>query len=137
MMRTDRGPIFNKDGGARADWDTAFRIPMFVATLDEDYGMSLDDVLSGRFLSDVRRWMVPIEKRVRDSAIQAGRDLDSEASDVAGEIADAVAFEANKPDATTVTMANKHAKKEMQRFYSKKEKAHNSLKEYYLPPEVN
>ena len=118
------------------DWDSAFRVPIFVATLDEAYDISTSDVLTGRFLDTVRRWMIPIKRRVRESAIEAGRNLESKADDVAGEIADAVKFEANKPDASTVIMANKHAKGDMDKLEKRLEKAHGQLADYYSPPEV-
>ena len=136
LKRVNRGPIFNKKGGTRLDWDSAFRVPIFVATLDEAYDISTNDVLTGRFLDVVRRWMIPIKRRVRESAIEAGRNLESKANDVAGEIADAVQFEANKPDASTVIMANKHAKGDMNKLEKRLEKAHGQLADYYAPPEV-
>ena len=134
--RVNRGPIFNREGGTRADWDSAFRVPIFVATLDKSYGMSIEDVLSGRFLSDVRRWMVPIQRRVRESAIEAGKTLESKASDVAGQMTDHLAYQANKTDATTVIMANKHAKDDITKLERKVEKSHGQLADYYSPPEV-
>jgi len=136
LKRVNRGPIFNKEGGTRMDWDSAFRVPIFVATLDEAYEISTNDVLTGRFLDTVRRWMIPIKRRIRESAIEAGRNLESKADDVAGEIADAVKFEANKPDASTVIMANKHAKGDMNKLEKRLEKAHGQLADYYAPPEV-
>jgi len=136
IERVNRGPIFNKDGGTRADWDSAFRIPIFVATLDESYDMTLEDVLSGRFLEDVRRWMIPIQKRIQESAIEAGKNLESRADNVAGQMTDFLAYEANKPDAASITMANKHAKPDMVKFEKRHEKAHGQLKDYYTPPEV-
>jgi len=134
--RVNRGPIFNKDGGPRADWDSAFRVPMFVATLDEAYDMTLEDVLSGRFLSDVRRWMVPIQKRIQESAAEAGRTLDSKAGDVAGQMTDFLAHEANKTDAATVIMADKHAKGDLNKLEKRMERTHGQLEDYYTPPEV-
>ena len=134
--RVNRGPIFNREGGTRADWDSAFRVPIFVATLDSAYGMTIEDVLSGRFLSDVRRWMVPIERRVRESAIEAGRSLESKADDIAGQMSDHLAYEANKTDAATVIMANKHAKGDINKLEKRVERSHGELADYYSPPEV-
>ena len=134
--RVNRGPIFSRDGGTRADWDTAFRVPIFVATMDSSYGITTEDVLSGRFLSDVRRWMVPIERRVQESAIEAGRSLESKADDIAGQMSDHLAYQANKPDATTVIMANKHAKNDISKLEKKVETSHGELADYYSPPKV-
>ena len=136
LKRVNRGPIFNKEGGTRMDWDSAFRVPIFVATLDGAYDISTNDVLTGRFLDDVRRWMVPIKRRVSESAIEAGRRLESKAENVAGQMTDFLAYEANKPDAATAVMANKHAKGDMDKLEKRLEKAHGQLADYYSPPEV-
>ena len=136
LKRVNRGPIFNKEGGTRMDWDSAFRVPIFVATLDEAYEISTNDVLTGRFLDTVRRWMIPIKRRVAESAIEAGKNLESKADDVAGEMTDFLAHEANKPDATSIVMANKHAKGDMNKLEKRLEKAHGQLADYYAPPEV-
>lgn len=135
--RVNRGPIFNKEGSTRLDWDSAFRVPIFVATLDEAYGITTEDVLNGSFLDDVRRWMIPIQRRVQESAIEAGRNLESKADDVAGQMTDFLAHEANKPDATTVIMADKHAKGDLNKLEKKLEKSHGQLGDYYLSPEVS
>jgi len=136
LKRVDRGPIFNRHGTTKPDWDSAFRVPIFVATLDDDYEISMDDVISGGFLKDIKRWTVPIERRIRESADVAGRDLNSRAEDVGGQMADFLAHEANRPDATTVIMADKHAKPDMDNFEKKAERAHGQLEDYYTPPEV-
>ena len=137
LKRVDRGPVFNKAGGLRRDWDSAFRVPIFVATLDEEYGFTIDDVVSGRFLETVRRWLTPIEDRIRASAREKGQELASRTSDVAGEIADAAWFEAKKHDSETVIMANKHCKDDMAAFESGKERAHGQLESYYEPPPMD
>jgi hypothetical protein len=136
MKRVNRGPIFSRDGSTRADWDSAFRVPIFVATLNEEYGMATEDVLSGRFLAEVRRWMIPIERRIKESAIERGVNLDSKANEVAGQMTDYLAYEANKPDATTVIQANKHCKEDMVKAENRLARSDTQLKDYYMPPEI-
>ena len=50
---------------------------------------------------------------------------------------DFLAYEANKPDATSITMANKHAKDDLNTLEGRVERAHGQLEDYYLPPEVS
>lgn len=113
MRKVERGPIFNKNGGTKRDWDNLSRVPVFVATLDEEYDMGPDDVLSGRFLDSIRHWMTPIERRMRESAREAGRTLSGAIDDVAHEVSADLVKESHKSDAATVIMANKHAKADM------------------------
>ena len=136
LKRIDRGPIFAKDGSTRRDWDSAFRVPVFVATLDEEYGFSVDDVTSGRFLEKVEFWLRPIEKRLRSAAEVRGKELESKVDDIAGEIADATWHEAKKHDSATVIQSNKHSRDEMAEFEGRKERAHGKLKDYFQPPKV-
>lgn len=137
LRRVDRGPVFAKDGTTRRDWDSAFRVPIFVATLDEEYGFSLDDVVSGRFLEQVKQWLRPIEARLREAAEVRGKALETRADDVAGEIADATWFEAKKHTSSGKIMANKHCRDDMKAFEAKKERAHGKLKNYFQPPKMD
>ena len=137
LERVDRGPIFAKDGSTRRDWDSAFRIPVFVATLDEEYGFGLDDVVSGRFLDTVRHWLRPIEQRLRESADVRGRELESRTDDVAGEIADATWHEAKKHTSSGLIMANKHCRDDMAAFEAQKERAHGQLRDHFQPPKMD
>ena len=57
--------------------------------------------------------MTPIERRMRESAREAGRNLSGVIDDVAHEVSADLVKESNKSDAATVIMANKHAKADM------------------------
>jgi hypothetical protein len=86
--RVERGPVFNKNGGCSRDWDPAFRVPVFVATLDEDYDLTTREVLDGSFLTSIKRWMTSIERRMRESAREKGRTLASTNGEQAREARD-------------------------------------------------
>ena len=107
-----------------------------MATLDEAYGLTTEDVLDGFFLHVVRRWMTPIQNRVQESAYEAGKNLESKADDIAGQMTDFLAHEANKSDATTVIMADKHAKSDLNKLEKRLESSQGQLEDYYSSPEV-
>ena len=132
--RIDRGPIFNKHGGTSRDWDPLFRVPVFVATLNEEFGVSIEDILTGRIIERIKLWMRPIVQRVKESAVEQGKDLKRRASDIGHEVAKDVWKEAQKSDAATVIMANKHTKGAMAEIEQRKQ--HEDLASYYMPPEV-
>ena len=133
MRRIDRGPIFNRRGGTRPDWDPLFRVPVFVATLDKEYGVSREDILSGRIVEILRNWMRPIQERIETCAAEKGRQLDRDVDAMGREIAKDVWREAQKPDAETVIMANKHCRKDIEHLESRKQFG-DGLKDYYSPP---
>jgi molybdopterin converting factor small subunit len=132
--RVDRGPIFNKNGGCSRDWDPAFRVPVFVATLDEDYGVTEEEVLNGKFLSSIERWMVPIERRMRESARENGRNFARAVDDVAHDASGDLLRDSQKSDAATVIMANKHAKKDIEAMEAKVEARGKLEDAFELPP---
>ena len=51
-------------------------------------------------------------------------------------MSDHLAYEANKTDAATVIMANKHAKGDINKLEKRVERSHGELADYYSPPEV-
>jgi hypothetical protein len=63
-------------------------------------------------------------------------NLDSKANEVAGQMTDYLAYEANKPDATTVIQANKHCKEDMVKAENRLARSDTQLKDYYMPPEI-
>ena len=132
--RIERGPVFNRNGGCSPDWDPAFRVPVFVATLDKDYELSTEQVLSGEFLVDVKRWMTSIERRMRESARAKGRALASTIDDVGHTVAGDLVRESNKTDAATVVMANKHAKPDIEKLEKQIESRGNLADSFELPP---
>ena len=78
--------------------------------------------------------MRPIVQRVTESAAEQGRDLKRKASAIGHEVAKDVWKEAQKSDAATVVMANKHTKGAMAELEQRKQ--HEDLASYYMPPEV-
>ena len=134
IVRKERGPIFNKNGGTRRDWDSLSRVPVFVATLDESYGMDTSDVLSGRFLESVRLWMTPIERRMRESAREKGRQLAGAIDDVAHEATGDLLKEAQKSDAASVVMADKHARDDIVNLEKRVEAQGKVEDSFELPP---
>ena len=132
--RVERGPVYNKSGGCSPDWDPAFRVPVFVATLDEDYDLSTRDVLSGQFLTSIERWMTSIERRMRESAREKGRTLASTIDDVGHVVAGDLVKESNKSDAATVIMANKHAKPDVEKLEKQVEARGTIADSFELPP---
>jgi len=132
--RVHRGPIFNAEGGCTRDWDPLFRKPIWVANLD-DYGFSTEDIMSGKFLTTVKDWLVPIKRRIVESAREQGRQLRRDSEAVAGEMTDFLWREAQKSDATSTIQAYKHCKPEMEALERQKEQA-EFLPNYYMPPGV-
>jgi hypothetical protein len=132
--RVYRGPIFNRHGGTVPDWDPLFRKPVYVANL-EDYGFSAEQVKSGEFLVTLKEWLTPIKRRIVESAREQGRVLQRATEDIADEATDFLWREAQKSDATSVIMANKHAKEGMAELERAKERG-ASLPSYYMPPGV-
>ena len=134
LEHVERGPIFNRRGGSKRDWDSAFRVPIFVATLDESYGMDTEDITSGRFLGDIERWMVPIERRMREGARAKGKQVANAAEAVASEITKDLHRSSQKADEATVIMANKHAKPDLVEM-DRRNEARGDLEDVFaLPP---
>ena len=134
MVKKERGPIFGKNGSTRRDWDNLFRVPMFIATLDESFGMGTDDVLSGRFLESIRLWLTPIERRMRESAREKGRDLSGAIDDVAHEATADLLKSAQKSDAASVIMADKHARSDVVNLEKRVEAQGKVEDSFELPP---
>lgn len=134
MVKANRGPIFGKNGTTHRDWDNLSRVPVFVATLDESYGMGTEDVLSGKFLDSIRLWLTPIERRMRESAREAGRNLAGVIDDVSHEASSDLLKESHKSDAASVIMANKHAKDDMVKLEQRVEAQGAVEDSFELPP---
>lgn len=90
-----RGPIFNKNGGHKPDWDTAKRIPVWVMTLDKPYtykdGSEIDpinDVFSGKFIEAMAHYLNPIKGRLKKAAAERGISAIANLEAVGGEMAD-------------------------------------------------
>jgi hypothetical protein len=124
------GPIYNKDGGSRPDWDPVTRVPVCVANL-EDFDIPLEDVLSGKFLLEVKEWMTPIRTRTVRSIKRRVKDLNDELEDIGGEAAEYLWRQAQRSDAETVVMADKHCRRDMERFEARKDWTNRMLGSYY------
>lgn len=125
------GPVFNKDGGGRRDWDPLFRVPIFVANL-KDFDIPQEYVFDGRILDVVKEWLVPASRRFREAARQAGKNLVNDAEEIAREATDYLWHQANRSDATSVIQAYKHSKEEL-KAWDRQRAAAAELKNYYNP----
>jgi hypothetical protein len=96
IIRANRGPIFNRYGGTDRDWDPLFRIPVFVATLDEAYGLKIEDVYSGKFIVDVKRWMRPYYQRFEESSKAKAADYRRRMDDMGNSATDYLWHKASK-----------------------------------------
>jgi hypothetical protein len=111
MSRIDRGPIFNKDGGLRRDWDPLQRTPMFIANLSA-YRLSNRDVYSSKFIFAVKLWLTDIVERVRSAGKQKAKDVKNKVKDQAAEMSSELWKTAMKHESSGVTMSKKHAKED-------------------------
>jgi hypothetical protein len=121
-VRCERGPIFNKNGGLKPDWDTNLRVPVFIMTLDDQYQYAdgtpfkTEDVLTGKFLEGIKYFLTPIKERIRVAAKRKTKRLRDEAEDLGGEIAEKLWWKANRPDTfSDNTIAYKHVKHQVAR----------------------
>ncbi len=104
--RISRGPIFNRWGGTKPDWDPLFRVPMFVATFDSSYcygdasPCDTMDVFNGKFMLAVERWCgTSVKDRVRQSNQERYNDWSHRANDLIDKATDELWADMNKPDA--------------------------------------
>ena len=96
--------------------------------------MGTEDVLSGKFLDSIRLWLTPIERRMRESAREAGRNLAGVIDDVSHEASSDLLKESHKSDAASVIMANKHAKDDMVKLEQRVEAQGAVEDSFELPP---
>lgn len=130
--RLERGPIFSKDGKTIEDWTDSFH-PIYVANL-KDFGVSNEDVLTGKVLETINRWLTPVTKRMREHAKERGREMDSKVESMSKEMQSYLIRESQKPDAPSVIMAPKHCKEDMQKFERKMERLNAEKFEETLQP---
>ena len=72
-----RGPVFDKRGRPRPDWDSVVKTPMYLSDLTPE------DVYSGRVLWLARQWTRPLLAEYYRDCRKKGQDLESFADDVA------------------------------------------------------
>jgi len=118
MKRIDRGPVFNKKGGLKPDWDLLAQVPVYKVNLTE-LGVPNEAVHTTAFIKTVREWYRPFIKRYEESITQAQRTLEHQVQDISKEAFRRLWRDANKPDATGPTVAWKHARDEIKAFYEK------------------
>jgi hypothetical protein len=116
-VRVERGPIFNKNGTTKPDWDPLFRVPVFVMTVDDKYqypdgsSFSERDLYTGKFIEGIKYFLTPIQNRIKRSKDTRVAELRSAAEDLGGEIGERLWHKANRPDtAADNTIAYKHVK---------------------------
>lgn len=133
-----RGPLFDRYGGSRIDYDPITRVPIFVCTIDENYHhkdgrpMDIGDVFNGTFLDTIRYWLVPVQRRVREKYRELGKKIADTVQGVGEEAGKHLHFEANKSGHTGQTVAKKFIKDEMRAVNERHEKSRASLENYYL-----
>ena len=127
-VRIDRGPIFNRHGGTRPDWDPIFFVPVFKVRF-KDYHMSNESVQSGAILPLLRRWMTPIKKRVQDSQEAAGKELKRKAREIGEEGGKRLWKEAMNHDSTSKILPyDASVRKEVDQFFQGNEGIENYYK---------
>ena len=121
-VRSDRGPLFNKNAETSPDWDPLQRVPVFVMTIDESYShpdgapLTTRDVYTGRFLEAIKASFGDIRDRVQRSKDAMAKDLSNRCEDMGREMADELWWESKKPEHTSDnTIAYKHVKHQIAR----------------------
>jgi hypothetical protein len=113
LQKYYRGPLFDRKGGGSLDYDPLKYYPVSLASLNESWGTTTYDVFSGRILT---RLLKPHQekRKIKESAIEEGKELDAYAGDLAGDMIENMAFEGNKTGAASVSnLALKHAKEQV------------------------
>lgn len=139
--RIDRGPIFNRWGGTSLDYDPLQRVPIFVATLDQDYcygdGTPIHerDVYSGKFLEAVKRWITPIKDRLREDRARRYGEFKDQSDGVVDNMVEELMWMQNNVDNTsdhTVTIQEQvEAEAEVERNQYRRNEA---LRKSFLLP---
>ena len=91
----DRGPIFGRS------YDRLQRLPILL------HLVSPDDVFSGRVVSTLKRWMMPIGQRMLESAREKGKMYQSSIDDLAGEMGTRMYWDAHHGGSATIPEAKK------------------------------
>lgn len=112
VTNTYNGPIFDKHGGTTRDWDPLFYRPIHLATLT-DFGYTNEDLCEANFINVVKGWLRPLKEVLKESREEQIKEFKQVREDLVEEATDFLWREANKPDAASVIMANKHAKEDM------------------------
>jgi hypothetical protein len=133
-----RGPLFDRHGGTRVDYDPFDKIPIFVCTIDEQYhhkdgrAMSTQDVFNGSFLDTIKYWLVPYPRRLREQYREAGKRLANEVHGLGEEAGKFLYRESQRTGHTNNRIAKKFTKGVMQKAELNHEKSRAQLENYYL-----
>lgn len=115
----DKGPVYG------SPYDPLAQVPVWLADFDPEEVQSMD------FLDKVKRWLTPIKKRVRDSALAKGRELESTMRDTAGEYGEKLYRDAQRSCESGVPTPKKFLTDEDKKVLSG-DHGH-SLEEVFLP----
>lgn len=121
VVRANRGPIFNRDGGYSRDWNPDLRRAIFVTTVD------FDKVQSGAFLVDVEHWLTDIKERIRKQRLEKGKNMLAHIDGMTEEMTDRLWRDAQSSTATRTEVPYEFRKKEIEQMHRKRD-----LKRKYL-----
>lgn len=112
-VRCARGPIYSKTGSSRRDWDPLVRVPMFICTLNDAYGIDQknDDGIWSQTIEKIHRWVRPVYDRIREHEVEKGRRMNYEAEELGREMTDSLWRDANNNDTGRVMMTKDDAMK--------------------------
>ena len=127
-----RGPVFNRYGGCSRDWDPLFRMPVYIANLEE-HGISKNEVSTGAFLPTIRHWLRPYRVRAEENANELHANMKRRIADIAEEKTDYLWSLANRADADRIIMPYADARIQMKAWEKEREKTQKSLAKYYRP----
>jgi hypothetical protein len=96
-----RGPIYGKNGKPAPDWDHFSRVPIYLLEL------SPSDVHSGKIVEIVKRWMRPIATRMRETAIEKGKEVEQKAQEMSDGIASKIYRDGQRDGAGAPIVAKK------------------------------
>lgn len=74
LVRIDRGPVFNRKGGTRPDWNVLAHEVIYKMNL-KDFGISTEDVVSGAVLGKIDRFYRPLKDRIEEDEREAIADM--------------------------------------------------------------
>lgn len=119
MMKVNRGPIFNKNGGVAPDWDPLAKIPIYNICL-ASMGFTNERVVNGDFLKFVPAWLESAKSRFKRSMEQAYKDHKSELDSMSSEATDFLWREAQRSTANSPIVPWEFGKEEVYNYMEKK-----------------
>jgi len=126
----ERGPIFNRYGGTTPDWPWSGYHAIFIADLGE-YHITNYQVMGGGIIPIMRRWLQPLKKRLLDSRVEAGRQLQTNAEDIAHEATDYLWSKANTSDYVSDTSSTVVDNSMAMRTWEKQRENAAQLKDFH------